>query len=414
MTSMPEPLSAGQTVVIVGAGLAGLRAAEGVRGAGFTGRVVLVGEEPHQPYDRPPLSKSVLQTEGEEHVIALSPDGGLASLGVELKLGQRAVSIDRGAHEVVLADGERLGFGRLVLATGSRVKPLEMLPPGAPRVHYLRGLDDALALRSALAGGAKVAVVGGGVIGLEVAAAARGRGCVVTVLEATDRVMARAASPVISDFFRRRHTEQGVDLRLGVTVTHAGVEDGDRAMLRLSTGDALVVDVVVVGVGVMPNIELARDCGLEIRDGGVAVDAFGATSDPAIFAAGEVATHFNHLHGRHDRQETWNHAAVHGEHVGRSLVSPEDPYGDLASYWSDQYDINLQIVGAPIGEIDVVRGDPFSGKFLVFHISAGRIVGVSAVNSARELRAAKRLMGSPRTPDLEALADPAADLAALV
>jgi 3-phenylpropionate/trans-cinnamate dioxygenase ferredoxin reductase subunit len=414
MASVAEPLAAGHTVVIIGAGLAGLRVAEGVRDRGFSGRIVLVGDEPHEPYDRPPLSKAVLETEGEEHAIALSPDGTLASLGVELRLGRPAISIDRDARQVVIAGGERLGYDRLVLATGSRVKPLDMLPPGTPHVHYLRGLDDALALRSALVSGCKVVVIGGGVIGLEVAATARGRGCGVTVVEAADRAMARTASTPISDFFHRRHGEEGVDLRLGVTVAAVDRGGGDQVLLRLSTGEMLTADAVVVGVGVTPNAELAQECGLEIRDGGVVVDGHGSTSDPAIFAAGEVATHFNHRHGRHDRQETWNHAAAHGEHVGRSLVSPSEPYGDMASYWSDQYDINLQIVGMPSGDIDVVRGDPASGKFLVFHISGGRVVGVSAVNAARELRAAKRLIGSERTADPEALADPTVDLAALV
>jgi 3-phenylpropionate/trans-cinnamate dioxygenase ferredoxin reductase subunit len=257
-------------------------------------------------------------------------------------------------------------------------------------------------------------VIGGGVIGLEVAATARGRGCEVTVIEAADRAMARAASAPISDFFRRRHEEEGVDLRLGVTVAAADLDDCGQLRLQLSTGETLAADVVVVGVGVTPNAELARGCGLEVRDGGVVVDGHGASSDPTIFAAGEVATHFNHRHGGHDRQETWNHAAAHGEHVGRSLVSPSEPYGDLASYWSDQYDINLQIVGTPAGEFDVMRGDPASGKFLVFHVTGGRVTGVSAVNAARELRAAKRLIGSARPADLDALADPAADLAALV
>lgn len=408
----PEPLERpDQTVVIVGAGLAGLRVAEGVRGAGFPGRVVLVGDEPHPPYDRPPLSKAVLETEGHEHAIDLAPGTMLAALDVDLRLGEAVVGIDREARAAELRGGERIGWDRLVLATGSRVRSFDLLPPGAPGVHYLRGLDDALALRAELAAGRKVVIVGGGVIGLEVAAAARGRGCQVTVIEAAARVMARTAAPVISDYVQRRHRQAGVDLRLGATAA-AAERAGGVLRLRLSTGETLEAETVVVGVGVLANIELALAAGLETGAGGVVVDGHGASSDPAIYAAGEVATHFNDLHGRHDRQETWNHAAAHGEHVGRSMVAPAELYSQAAAYWSDQYDINLQIVGAPQGEADVVRGDPASGRFVVFHLAGGLIAGVSAVNAARELRTARRLIGRP-APDAAALADPAANLAAL-
>lgn len=414
MSGSIEPLTrADQTVVIVGAGLAGVRVAEGVRGAGFPGRIVLVGDETHQPYDRPPLSKAVLQVEGHEHTIGLSPEGALAALDVELRLGQPAVSIARQARELELADGERIAYDRLVLATGSSVRTLAVLPPGAPGVHYMRGLNDALALRAELVAGARVAIVGGGVIGLEVAASARTRGCAVTVIEAGERAMARAASPPISAFMQDRHAREGVDLRLGVTVSGVEFQHGGPIRLRLSTDAVCEADVVVVGVGVSPSLDLATACGLETRADGVVVDGYGATSDPAIYAAGEVAVHFNGAYGRHDRQENWAHAAAHGEHVGRALASAAESYHQVTSYWTDQYDINLQVVGMPVGETDVVRGDPASGRFLVFHLIGGRIEGVSSVNAVRELRAAKRLIGQPQPADLAALANPAVDLAAL-
>ncbi|MDR3513381.1 MAG: FAD-dependent oxidoreductase [Caulobacteraceae bacterium] len=408
---MIEPLARpDQSVVIVGAGLAGLRAAEAVREAGFPGRVVLVGEEAHEPYDRPPLSKAVLQEEGHERGIALSPEGALAGLGVELRLGRRAVAIDRKAREVELADGERIAYDRLVLATGSRVRALDILPPGAAGVHYLRGLDDALALRAALKTGGRLAVVGGGVIGMEVAASARALGCECVVIEAGPRLMARAAAPAVSTFLHKRHLAEGVDVRLGVTVAAAEPSASPGAWrLRLSSGETIEAQAVVVGVGVSPNIDLARDCGLEVRPEGVVVDGFGATSDPAVYAAGEVALHLNDLYGRHDRQETWAHAAAHGQHVGEALVSPTQAYRQPPSYWSDQYDINLQVTGLATGDTDVVRGDPALGRFLVFHLAGGRIEGVSAVNAVRELRTAKRLIGACPA-DLEALADPAREL----
>lgn len=412
--SAPEPLNRGdQTVVIVGGGLAGLRVAEGLRGAAFPGRIVLISDEPHEPYDRPPLSKAVLEAEGREHNVKLAPGDMLTSLNLDLRLGEAAASLDLAGRAVALQGGERIGYDRLALATGSRVRALPLLPPGAPGVRYLRGLDDAIALRAELTPGRKVVVVGGGVIGLEVAATARTRGCEVVVIEAADRPMARTSSPAVSGYFADRHRAAGVDLRLGVTAI-AAEWDGPTLRLRLSSGEAVEAETAVVGVGVLANIELARDAGLALCDGGVLTDGYGATSDPRVYAAGEVAAHFNAYYGRHGRQETWNHAAAHGEHVGRSMVAPTEPYNEVASFWSDQFDINLQTVGDPIGETEAVRGDPVSGSFLVFHLAQGRVVGVSAINSVRQLRVARRLIGSAKAADPAALADLAVDLTTLV
>jgi NADPH-dependent 2,4-dienoyl-CoA reductase/sulfur reductase-like enzyme len=407
-----EPLERDdQRVVIIGAGLAGLRVAEGLRAAGFPGRIVLVGDEAHEPYDRPPLSKAVLERDGSELSIQLSSQDMLAALTLSFRLGERAVSIDRIARQVELESGERLDYDRLVLATGSRIRALGLLPPGAPRVRYLRGLDDAIALRAELSAGRKVAIVGGGVIGLEVAASARSRACEVTVIEAASRPMARTTSPTVSDYMADRHRAEGVGIRLGVTVAEAAWE-ADAVRLRLSDGDVLTAETVVVGVGVTANVELAEAAGLDVLDGGVLVDGFGATSDPAIYAAGEVACHLNARHGSHERQETWNHASAHGEHVGRAMVAPGAGYGEVASYWSDQYDINLQIVGAPMGEVDVVRGDPAGGSFLVFHVAAGEVVGVSAIGAVRQLRTARKLIGVRADP--ATLGAPDADLTLLL
>jgi NADPH-dependent 2,4-dienoyl-CoA reductase/sulfur reductase-like enzyme len=407
----PEPLSReDQSVVIVGAGLAGVRAAEGLRQAGFAGRVVLLGEEVHEPYDRPPLSKAVLKAGGDAAGLALSPAGAMAALGVETRLGARAVSIDRAARTVELAGGERLGYDRLVLATGSRPRVLVALPRDAPGVFYLRTLDDALALRGRLAPGARLAIVGGGVIGLEAAASARALGCEVTLVEAEGRIMARSASPAVASFLEARHRAEGVEIRLSTRV--ATDEPSAAWRLGLSDGTTVEARAVLVGVGVVPNLELARDSGLEIAPEGIVVDAFGATSDPRIFAAGEVAFHVNALSGARERQETWAHASAHGEHVGLALVGAQAPYAQTPSYWTDQYDIAIQVAGAPMGETDVVRGDVAAGRFLVFHLAQGRIAGVTSVNAARELRAAKRLIGS-RPSNPAALADTGQTLAAV-
>jgi len=412
VTAALPPLSRpDQCVVIVGAGLAGVRTAEGLRGAEFRGRVVLVGDEPHAPYDRPPLSKAVLRKVGQEHEIKLLPAEELQGLDIELRLGRAAVAINRDSRILTLSDGEQIGYDRLVLATGSSARSLPQLPPGAARVHYLRGLDDALALRGALDGARRVAIIGAGVIGLEVAAAAVNPHRAVTVIEAADRVMGRAASPPVARFIAEQHAQAGVDVRLSTTVVRVD-DDGESLVLTLSDGQMLACDLVVVGVGVKPNDALARASGLEVQPGGVVVDGHGMSSDPAVYAAGEVAVHFNTLHGRHDRQETWAHAAAHGEHVGRALVLPGAAYEELASYWTDQYDFTLNVLGAPIGEVDVMRGQPADGKFVVFHLIGGMVAGVSALNAMRDLRAARGLIGTAVDPVL--LGDPASDLRALV
>ena len=352
MTQALAPLSRpDQTVAIVGAGIAGVKTAETLREAGFPGRVVLVGEEPHPPYDRPPLSKAVLLNAGHEAEIGLSPDGGLEALNVELRLGCAATGIDRQGRRILLSNCDPIAYDRLVLATGSSLRVLPELPPSRAGVHYLRGLDDALALRGALAKAKRVAIIGAGVIGLEVAAAATKFGPAVTVVDVAPRVMSRAASAPIAEFVAGRHRAEGVDIRLGVGV--ASVAEGEGGfVLTLSDGQAVSADRVVVGIGVTPNDRLARDCGLAVEAGGVVVDEHGMSSDPAIYAAGEVALHFNNVHGRHDRQETWAHALAHGEHVGRALVDPQAGYAELGSYWSDQYDFSLNVVGAPTGDAD--------------------------------------------------------------
>jgi NADPH-dependent 2,4-dienoyl-CoA reductase/sulfur reductase-like enzyme len=231
------------------------------------------------------------------------------------------------------------------------------------------------------------------------------------VIEAQDRMMSRVAAPVVSDYIERRHLAEGVTLRRGVTISDVARADGGAFRLRMSDGAELVADVVVVGVGVIPNGGLAEACGLETSQGAIVVDEYGRTSDPAIFAAGEVTLHYNALHGRHERQETWAHAVAHGYNIGRCIAGAPAPYAEVSSYWSDQYDMNLQVFGAAIGERDIVRGDPASGRFLVFHVSGGVVMGVSAVNSVRELRVAKKLIGRPAPADVTALADPSAPLA---
>jgi 3-phenylpropionate/trans-cinnamate dioxygenase ferredoxin reductase component len=402
-----------RSLVIIGASLAGTAAAIAARENGFLGRLVLIGDEPHAPYDRPPLSKDVLKAAGAENTIGLSCVGPLTNSGAEFELGCAVIAIDRNKREVELTGGRRIPYDRLLLTTGSRVRPLELLPPGSPGVSYLRDVDDAIALQQVLAERRKLAIIGAGIIGLEVAATARTVGCDVTVIEAGKRVMGRAASPTISTYFEQRHREAGVDFRFNLTVSKVERTAQQSFQLSLSNGEMVLAEHVLVGIGVMPNLELAASCGLSVEPNGIVVDQRGATDDPAIFAAGEVAVHYNDLFARHDRQETWAHAVAHGEHVGRAIVSGVQAYRHIPSYWTDQYDINMQVVGTPTG-IDVVRRSPKDDKFLVFHLLNDAVAGVSAVNSVRELRLARKLIGSVGTVNAAILADPSTDIAKIV
>lgn len=401
------------TIVIIGAGLAGIRVAFGAREAGFEGRILLCSDEAHAPYDRPPLSKAILMQDGHEKKIGLAPEAELESARIELRLSCRCETIDREAREIVLSGGERVSYDRLVLATGSSIRILPDLPYGATGVHYLRTLDDALALKRDMAVAKSIAIVGAGVIGLEAAAVMASSGRSVMVIDPASRPMARAASPALSDYLEARHRAEGVDFQFGTHLSEVDLLENDRRLLRLANGVAFTADLILVGVGVTPNAALAIGAALAVDPCGVLVDGQGRTSDPAIYAAGEVAYHFNGGMGRHDKQETWAHAAAHGEHVGHALMGVIDTdYSDMPSYWTDQYDIAVQVAGTGIGEQDVVRGDPASGSFVILHLIAGTIAGVTAVNAVRELRNARKLIG--RTVDPLMLGDETVSLSEIV
>lgn len=392
-------LDKNSTIVVIGAGLAGVRAGFGARQAGFEGRILLLSDEAHPPYDRPPLSKAVLMEDGHEAKIGLAPATELESARIELRLSCRCEAIDRDAREVRLSGSERIAYDRLVLATGSSIRTLPNLPYGAVGVHYLRTLDDALALKRAMAAAKSIAIIGAGVIGLEAAAVMASGGRSVLVVDPASRAMCRAACPPLADYLEARHRAQGVDFQFETQLSDAvSLEDG-RRLLRLVNGVEFTADLILVGVGVTPNAELARAASLDVDACGIRVDGRGRTSDPAIYAAGEVAFHFNAAMDRHDKQETWAHAAAHGEHVGHALMGIVDTdYADTPSYWTDQYDIAVQVAGAGIGEQDVVRGTPASGSFVIFHLIGGAVAGVTAVNNVRELRAARKLIGARVDP----------------
>lgn len=367
-------------VVVIGAGQAGGWAAKTLRDEGFAGEVVLVGEEAHPPHERPPLSKDVLVGSKPPESTYLWPDG----LDVDFRPKTRAVALDRAAHRVELADGSSLAYDKLVLATGARVRRLDH--PGA---LYLRTIEDALALRAALLRQGRVGVIGGGWIGLEVAAAARRLGCAVTVVELGPRLCARVVPPVLSDYLKRLHERHGVEIRLG-------------------TAEPPEADTIVVGVGVVPNVELAEAAGLAVANG-IAVDAFGATSDPDIYAAGDVASRDG------VRLESWANAQNQAIAAAKSLLGRKTPYDEVPWFWSDQYDVNLQLVGLPKAGHEIVqRGRAEDDRFSLFFLEEGRLAAAASVNAPRDLRIARRLIELGRAVDRAALADEARPLQALL
>jgi len=394
------------TIVIVGAGHAGGRAAQALRGAGFTGRILLLGEESFAPYERPPLSKELMIEDKGLDKARLHDPAYYEENGIELRLGSRVEAIDRNAHEIVAAGGERIGYDRLLLTTGARVRKLPIPGADLEGVYYLRDFSDTQAIRGRLEPNKRIVVIGGGFIGLEVAASARTRGCAVTVLEAADRLMGRSVAPEIGSFFEALHRGQGVDLRLGVSIT--AIEGGDSVeRVALATGEAIPADTVVVGIGILPNVELAEQAGLEVGNG-IVVDAFGRTSDPDIFAAGDVANQPNRFLGRRVRLESYQNAQDQGMAVARNMIAAEPkPYEDSLWVWTDQYDVNLQMTGMPDDYDRLVwRGTPEDGAFTVFYLKDGRAIAVNTVNQGREMRAAQRLIQSGATIDADQLADP--------
>ncbi len=392
------------TVVIIGAGQAGAWAAWTLRNEGFDGRLVLAGEEPFPPYERPPLSKEVLLGQAPPESTYLWSEQELREQQIELELGTRANRVDRASRTVEFENGTSLNYDRLLLATGSRVRRLAV--PGAELagIHYLRQIPDTLAIRQGLDRQPRVVIVGGGWIGLEVASGALRLGAQVTLVECEPRLCARAVPPRLSTYLQDVHQSQGVDVRCGVSVeSFEGDQQVERA--RLSDGTTLEIDMAVLGIGIIPNSELAQQAGLEV-DNGILVDEFCRTSDPDILAAGDVTNHPNSLLGRRLRLESWQNAQNQAIAAAKSLLDRGEPYQEIPWFWSDQYDLNIQLVGLPEKwDTEVVRGDPASNRFTCFFLRDGRIEGAAGVNTGRDVRLAKRIMEKDIHVSSEDLAD---------
>ena len=393
------------TIVIVGAGQAGGWAAQTLRKEGFTGRLVLIGDELHPPHERPPLSKAVLAGEAAPESTRLMKSDAFETLALEWRPGARVTRIDRVAKRLEMADGEALAYDKLILCTGGRARTLPIAGADAPGVHTLRTIDDALALAPVLKPGNSVVVIGGGWIGLEVAATARKKGADVIVVEAQSRLCERTVPREISEHLLALHRSNGTRVMLGVGVTRFASDDHDRTVVTLADGSALTCDAIVVGVGLVPNDELARDAGLAC-DCGVIVDARCRTSDPDILAAGDVAVAPNRWAGRSVRLESWQNAQDQGIAAARSALGLEVDYQPLPWFWSDQYGMNLQIYGIPTPSHRVVaRGVPGSDSFVLFYLDGDVVKAALGPNAARDLRFARRLIEQRKPVDAQRLAD---------
>jgi len=391
-------------ILILGAGHAGGVAAATLRQAGFAGRITLIGSDTHPPYERPPLSKEVLAGAAPVEKTYLRPLAFYAESGISLRLGETAVMIDRKAQRVTLASVETVPYDALLLTLGARARRLPVPGGDHKRVFYLRDIADSLALREHLQPGKRLAVIGAGFIGLEAAAVARKRGVAVTVLEVQREPIQRVAAPEIGRFLANLHRGNGVDLRTGVGAV-AIEESGGELRLALSTGESLAADSALIGIGAQPNIELAHASGLAVEDG-VLVDEFGRTNDPNIYAAGDVTRHWNPLLKRKIRLESWQNAQNQAIAVAKAMVGGNEPFAEIPWFWTDQYDVNLQMAGAPESWDSLVwRGNPAEKSFTVFYLKDGKPVACNTVNNGRDMRFARELIAKGRAIDPVRLAD---------
>lgn len=392
------------SIVVIGAGQAGLQTIMSLRQTGYEGDITLVGDEAFLPYQRPPLSKAYLSGNMERERLFLKPDEFFTENNVTLKLNTSVESLDAAAKSVTLSNGETLSFEYAVIATGSRPRLLNVPGRELANIFDLRGMADIDAMQPHFVEGKKLVVVGGGYIGLEAAAVAAGMGLSVDVLEAAPRLLARVAEPEISDFYTRIHQAHGVTLVTESQMT-GFVGDGAVSGVEMADGSIIDADIVITGIGILPNVEIAETAGLAVENG-IVVNEVGQTSDAHIFAAGDCTSHPNDLLGRTMRLESVPNAIEQGKAVASAICGTPKPYHQVPWFWSDQYDVKLQIAGVPT-QIDskVLRGDDSSNSFAWFYFTGDKLTGVTAINRPAEFMAGRMLIEKSLKGELSA--DPA-------
>src|SRR6516165_930084 len=398
--------------VIAGASLAGAKAAEGLREQGYDGPVVLIGEETDRPYERPPLSKDYLLGKADRETMFVHPLAWYAEHDIDLRLGARVTGLDPAAHEVTLADGSRIGYAKLLLATGSTPRRLPVPGADLDGVHYLRRVADSDRIKETFAAASRVAVIGAGWIGLETTAAARAAGVEVTVLEAAELPLLRVLGREVAEVFAGLHRDHGVDLRFGVQVAEITAPGGRADGVRLADGSRIPADVVIVGVGITPNVQLAADAGLKVANG-IVTDAGLRSSDPDIYATGDVANAYHPPLGRHIRVEHWANALNQPQAAARAMLGQDVAYDLVPYFYTDQYDLGMEYAGyvEPGGYDQIVfRGDAGRREFIAFWLSEGRVLAGMNVNVWDVNDAIQALVSDGRQMDPARLADPGVPL----
>ena len=391
--------------IIIGASHAAAQLVSSLRQEGWEGKISLIGDEPNLPYHRPPLSKAFFVGEKTEDELLIRAADFYEKNKVDLLLGSRVTVIDRDAKKITLEDGAEISYTKLALTTGARVRKIPFTGSELAGVFYMRDLNDVKQTHKFTGPGKSAVIIGGGYIGLETAASLRKIGMKVTVIEAMSRVLQRVTAPEVSAFYTRVHTEEGVDIR-----TEAGVDAivGEKHVegVRLADGSTVAADLVIIGVGVIPNIELAEAAGLTI-DNGIAVNEFATTNDPDIVAAGDCTNHYNPIYDRKLRLESVQNATDQAKIAAKSICGKPEEYNALPWFWSDQYDLKLQIAGLSQGFDEVIiRGDSEQGRsFAAFYFSEGRFIAVDAINRPKEFMMSKRALTAGQTADPLKLAD---------
>ncbi|WP_028223700.1 NAD(P)/FAD-dependent oxidoreductase [Paraburkholderia oxyphila] len=400
-----------RTVVVIGGGQAAGWVVKTLRKEGYAGRLVMIADEVHLPYERPPLSKAVLAGEADIETVRIAKPDEFAALNVEAWQPDCATAIDRAARVVTTRSGREVKYDRLVIATGGAARKLPASIAKSAHVTYLRTLDEAMALGERLRSSQRVLVVGGGWIGLEVAATARKLGVAATVVEGAARLCARSLPQDVSDFLLELHRANGVDVRLNAALV--SLEDCEQGGVRatFADGSTLDADFAVAGIGLAPHTSLAEAAGLAVEDG-IVVDEFGETSDACVFACGDVANHPNAWLKRRVRLESWANAQNQAIAVAKAVLGVKTPYAEIPWFWSDQYDVNLQILGdIPAGVAPALRGSLEEKRATLFFVEQGHLRGVIAINSARDLKLARKWMSQGRAVDIAALTDTSKALA---